>query len=199
MKIINCPNCGSANQEGSEYCSHCGQKQTKIETISLDDKITQLTQRKKVKPNNIKKILNKFWIGLILIVIYFGFKLSEKMLNPITYTKTPSPSLDKVLMAAASELNKTSPIMIDKDTRFDNAIALPGNTFEYNYTLVNINKSEIEIDTFKIKIQPQLINNVRTSPNLKTLRDNNVTIVYYYSDKNGVFILKFPVTPDMYK
>ena len=28
--------------------------------------------------------------------------------------------------------------MVDNATRLDNAIALPGNTFQYNYTIVNM-------------------------------------------------------------
>ena len=39
-------------------------------------------------------------------------------------------SYDKVMMQAASELNKTCPIMVDQDTRLDNAIALPGNVLQ---------------------------------------------------------------------
>jgi len=51
-----------------------------------------------------------------------------------------APSFDKVMMKAASELNKTCPIMVDKETRLDNAVSLPGQIFQYNYTLVNMGK-----------------------------------------------------------
>jgi hypothetical protein len=88
--------------------------------------------------------------------------------------------------------------MVDQDTRLDNAVALPGNVFQYNYTLVNLEKSEVNIDTVKKYIEPGIINNVKTSPDLKAYRDNKVTMAYYYKDKNGVFVLKISVTPDMY-
>ena len=42
------------------------------------------------------------------------------------------------MMAAASEINKTCPIMVDQYTQLDNALALPDNSFQYNYTLIDI-------------------------------------------------------------
>ena len=88
--------------------------------------------------------------------------------------------------------------MVDKDTRLDNAVALPGNVFQYNYTLINLNKDEVNPDTVKKYIEPAIINGVRTNPDLKIYRDNKTTMTYSYRDKNGVFILKIPVTPEMY-
>ena len=52
------------------------------------------------------------------------------------------------MMAAASELNKSCPMMVDQDTRLDNAIALPENVFQYNYTLVNLTKDELDLEKF---------------------------------------------------
>jgi hypothetical protein len=109
-----------------------------------------------------------------------------------------APSFDKAMMEAASELNKTCPIMVDQDTRLDNALALPDNIFQYNYTLVNLEKSEVNVDTVKKYVEPGLINNVKTNPDLKVYRDNKVTMAYNYRDKNGVFVLKINVTPDLY-
>jgi hypothetical protein len=103
------------------------------------------------------------------------------------------------MMAAASEINKTCPIMVDQYTRLDNVLAMPDNACQYNYTLVNIDKSEVNLDIVKKYIKPGLINNVKTSPDLKIYRDNKTTMVYNYRDKNGVFILKYSVTPDMYE
>ena len=89
--------------------------------------------------------------------------------------------------------------MVDQYTRLDNALALPENIFQYNYTLVNITQSEINLDTVKKYIEPSIINNVKTSPDLKIYRDNKTTMIYNYRDKNGVFVFKLSVTPDMYE
>jgi hypothetical protein len=75
---------------------------------------------------------------------------------------------------------------------------MPNNIVQYNYTLVNLDKYEVNIDTVIKYIKPGLINNVKTNPDLKAYRDNKVTMAYNYKDKNGVFVLKINVTPDLY-
>jgi len=89
--------------------------------------------------------------------------------------------------------------MVDQETRLDNAIALPENSLQYNYTLVNIESTEVNPDTVKKYIEPGIINLVKSSPDMKIYRDNKTTIIYNYRDKNGVFILKLVVTPEMYQ
>jgi hypothetical protein len=88
--------------------------------------------------------------------------------------------------------------MIDSDTRLDSAMALPEKVFQYHYTFVNLAKSELEIDTVRKYMEPGLIDNVKTNPDLKIYRDNEVTMAYHYQDKDGVFLLKISVTPEQY-
>jgi hypothetical protein len=114
------------------------------------------------------------------------------------FQQCATPSFDKAMMQAASELNKTCPIMIDKETRLDNALALPGNVFQYNYTLVNAIKDSIDIASFEEYMKPLITNMVKTNPDLKLYRDNEVTMTYYYKDMNGVFIAKISITKDLY-
>lgn len=139
------------------------------------------------------KNTRKKTIGTIAGIVAFGlsyFAVQQIFFKPVTF--------DKAMMEAASELNKTCPIMVDSETRLDNAAALPDNMFQYNYTLVNLDKSEVNLDTVKKYFEPGLINNIKTNPALKAYRDNKVTMAYNYSDKNGVFVLKIKVTPDLY-
>ena len=132
-------------------------------------------------------------IGTIVGILAFGLSyvaVQQLFFKPVTF--------DKAMMEAASELNKTCPVMVDEETRLDNAMALPDNIFQYNYTLINLDKSQVNIDTVKKYIEPGLINNVKTNPDLKVYRENKVTMAYNYKDKNGVFILKINVTPELY-
>jgi hypothetical protein len=185
MDKINCINCGNDNNSNSKYCSSCGYELPR-KTEDLDSTFLRPTV---FKTDNRKKIT-----GIIIGAIAFG--LSYFAVQQIFFK---TPSFDKVMMQAASEINKSCPIMVDQYTRLDNAVAMPGNTLQYNYTLVNITKDQVNIDTVKKYIEPRIINNVKTSPELKVYRDNKTTMVYNYSDKNGIFVLKFSVTPDMYK
>lgn len=110
-----------------------------------------------------------------------------------------TPPFDKAILKAVSELNKSCPIMVDQQTRLDNAIALPDKVLQYNYTLVNWYKDSIDVEAFELYMKPLLLNLVKTSPNLKTYRDHNATLSYSYKDKNGVFVDVIPITPDLYK
>lgn len=107
-------------------------------------------------------------------------------------------SFDKTMMEAASEFNKSCPIMVDGVTRLDNAIALPDNIFQYNYTLINMGKNSVNIDELTSYLEPIIVNNVKTNPGLKSYRENRVTMVYYYKDKNGNYLTEIEVSPDKY-
>ena len=109
------------------------------------------------------------------------------------------PEFDKVMMQVASEINKTCPIMVDQHTQLDNAVAMPNNVFQYNYTLVNVTKEEMNVDTFIKYVEPGIINGIKTNPDMKIYRDNKTTMAYYYKDKNGEFVHKLSVTPDLYE
>ena len=110
-----------------------------------------------------------------------------------------SKSFEKELQQASSDLNKTCPTLIDKETRLDNTAVLPGSVFQYNYTMVNIVKDSVNVDEVQKIMEPSLINSVKTNPDLKIYRDNKVTLAYNYKDKNGVFVLKISVTPEKYE
>ena len=107
-------------------------------------------------------------------------------------------SFAKVMSQSSNELNKSCPMMVDKDTRLDNAIAIEDKTFQYNYTLINLNKSTLDIENFRSYMKPIIVNSVSSNPDLKIYRDNNVTMSYYYKDKNGEFLTKIEVTPELY-
>jgi hypothetical protein len=133
-------------------------------------------------------------IGTIVGIVAFGL-----VYFGVQQIFFKAPTFDKAMIQAASELNKSCPIMVDQHTRLDNAAVMPNNVFQYNYTLVNLDKSEVNIDTLKKYVEPGLINNVKTHPDLQVYRDNKVTMAYNYRDKNGVFVLRINVTPDLYR
>lgn len=109
------------------------------------------------------------------------------------------PTFDKVLMATASEINKSLPLMVDSETQLDNTIALPDKVFQYHYTLVNREIDDIAIDEMEEILHRQLINSIKNNPDVKAFRENNVIMNYSYKDKNGEFITKISITPDEYE
>jgi hypothetical protein len=133
------------------------------------------------------------WVLFCLIIIALIYYFAT---DKITSKKTTN--FETVLKSTAKEINKSCPYMIDKDTRLDNVTVFPGNTFQYNYTLVTLRKSDLNIDYIKNKFEPQIINGVKSNPDLKVFRDCKTTIVFNYNDKEGTFIYRITVTPDLY-
>lgn len=136
---------------------------------------------------------SKSLLGVIVGMVFFG--ISYFAVQQIFFQV---PSFDKVMMNAASEINKTCPIMVDRETRLDNVIALPENTLQYNYTLINLTKDQVNIDELKEYIKPAIINNIKTNPDMKAYRENKTTMAYYYKDKNGISLFKLTVTAEDY-
>lgn len=183
MEKIKCRKCEEYNASNSKYCSYCGFELPKIKAQSINIKEDSI-QKTKIDRNKI--------IGIVVgaVTFFIAFYFTQELF---------SPSMDKQLVEMANELNKNCPIMIDQYTRLDNTNAFPNKTFQYNYTLVETEKADFNLDTVRKYVEPNIINNVKSNPDMKDLRDNNVTLNYSYRDKNGEFIWKLEITPDMYQ
>ncbi len=183
---MTCTNCGTSNLANAKYCSSCGHELPKPVEPMVEAQPDDAAAKKSAKKTQLAGIIAGAiaFAATSFLVQHFLFK---------------APSFDKQLVAAASEISKTCPIMADQYTRLDNAVALPDNTLQYNYTLVGTSKSEVDLNTVKKYVEPTILNNVRTNPDMKSLREHKVTFVYAYKDKEGVFVYKFSVTPAMYQ
>lgn len=185
MEIVNCSKCGTDNTTKAKYCSSCG---FELPKVSINDSGNNVQFDSSSKPDNKRK-----YIGMIVGVIFFF----------ITFFGTQqfffkSGSIDKDMMNVASELNKSCPVNVDSETRLDNTIALPGKIFQYNYTLLNLDKSNADTISMKNYLEPNIINQLKTNPQMNFQREHKWTLNYLYKDKNGLFLLLIKVTPDKY-
>ena len=133
---------------------------------------------------------------IIIVAIFFGSIIGKVS---IEYFYSKSVSIDEKLVLMANELNKKAPIVVDKDTRFDNVNALLDKTVQYNYTLINYLKKDIDINQLKINLRLPILNYIKTNPDLKFFTDNKVTMEYVYKDKVGVFLFKLQFKYNDYK
>jgi len=213
MHYLKCNNCGHFNEVKTEYLVFCAKCNNKLDNSyyewikrnsdkSFEDYKQLICTTEKTdlskdlpKPKKLKGL--KYWIVFAVTTAIFyaiGQFGGEKLVGLFR-----KPAFDKALMETASEINKSCPIMIDNATRLDNAIALPDNVFQYNYTLVNMTKDSININELKGYIEPTIINFVKTNPDMQTIRDNKVTVNYYYKDKVGVYLFTISVKPEQYE
>lgn len=94
-------------------------------------------------------------------------------------------------MHTASELNKTLPLMVDRNTRLDSSVAGPGNRFAHIYTLVSLTKADVKLEAFREAMRPQLVTMYRSDPSKKSFRERDVELIYQYMDKLANFCLNW--------
>jgi len=133
------------------------------------------------------------------LIILIGIIVGILLLFFVQQFFFSTPSVDSQLMSAASELNKHCPIYVDKYTRFDNSIAVPGKVFQFNYTILNMVKDSVDTMAIKKDKEPEMLNFVKTSPALKIHRENGLTLNFAYRDKNGKYLFTISINPEKYK
>ena len=181
-----CTQCGKENPANYKYCFGCGYELPKANPADFNQAIQENETEKKV---NRSRIFG-FVIGALAFALAF-FAVQQIFFKPTTY--------NKAMMQIASELNKSCPIMVDAETRLDNTVALGGNVFQYNYTLVNIEKATADTAEMKKYLEPRVTNFVKTNPQMKIQRVQRTTINYFYKDKSGTYLFLISVTPDKYE
>ena len=180
-----CTNCDTENNLDAKFCKSCGHslpKQTPLEEVvqtKTDEKVIK-------KKSNIAAVIGSV-VGFF--AMYF---LVQSFFNN-------DNSVDKEMKTVADEINKMCPVQVDEETVLENTMAAPGKIFQYNYKLINLEKSEIQIDTFRKYVYPGILENIKTNPSMEPQRKMEVTLRYYYKDKNGAFVDEYVVKPNDYK
>lgn len=183
MKTI-CSNCEAENETTSKYCSVCGYQLPLLENQNVK---AEIEETKATKPK--RKFDLKTTIGFIIGFTIMSF-VTQSLLKP---------TFDKQLVEFANDFNKSCPMNLDQYTTLQNIVALPNKTIQYNYILIGITKAQVEIETLKKQVFTGILRNVKTNPDMKFFRDNDVTLNYSYSDESGAFIAKYVIKPEMYK
>ena len=184
MENLSCPNCGSTNQSTARFCRSCGN--------ALPGQQPQTTTFAPLVDPSASRRKNR--VGLIIGIVVFVALVAGAIFFFANFSM-----FDKAIATASEEINKSCPMMLDDETRLDNTEALPDKTLKYNYTLVNMEKADLNIDTLKKYLEPNILSNAKTSPELQIFRTLKATLVYHYIDKNGEFVHEYSVTPDMYQ
>lgn len=105
---------------------------------------------------------------------------------------------DNDLLKEVKKGNNLCPMLIDEFTRID-SFSMPKSKTFMQHATIDIIKEEANLDTIRKYIEPGLLENAKTNPQLKLARKNNITIVYSFNDINGEIFYEYTITPDMYK
>lgn len=144
-----------------------------------------------MKKHSINKLKRVFLASALLFIAFNNVNAAQsKELDTtnLIAVNSEDAKTNKFLKEVADTMNKSCPMTIDESTRLDNVTTLPSRTLQYNYTLVNNVKDELDIDTIKDYLKTNILNQIKTNPQLKIFRDKKVNLNYSYSDKTGVFL-----------
>jgi hypothetical protein len=102
------------------------------------------------------------------------------------YVNTQPSDLELQLNTMATEGNSKLPMMLDADTRLDSMTVHSEDTFEYEYTLINLQASKIDRDAFEQAMAAHLLAFVCKDNSNEVFRTNGVKVVYtYYGSEGG--------------
>lgn len=179
-----CERCSFESANNAQYCSGCGYRLSE----GIEGGSSQSVPSKISKKSDTRKRVMSL-LGMIM-----GLLLAAG-LQKLLFKR---PSFDNVMIEMTKEMNKSCPIMVDAETRLDNTVFLMGKTIQYNYTLVNIESEDVDTLDFKMIMEPLIINNAKTNPQMKSLREYETNINYLYKDKYGKYICIIELKAEQY-
>jgi len=125
-------------------------------------------------------------------ILSFIFSLLFVQCNP------GDRALNKKLSEMASELNESTPVMLDQFTRFDQASVTADNVFRYHYTVLHPNNPDSLLENRFQSLRENILTLLSTNADLRIFTENEVTMEYIYSDENHRIIRTIRINPEDY-
>ena len=108
-----------------------------------------------------------------------------------------SENLEEELQEAANQINLKTPMQLDEETTLDSAAVTGKRNFDYYYTLI-YKSTEVNKDTAEKYIKPMLIERVKESSEMNSLKSKEVIFTYNYYGYDGEPAVSFAITPELY-
>lgn len=133
--------------------------------------------------------------GIIIAIVSFGITF---LAVQYYMAKSNASKVERQLKQASDDLNGRLPLQMDTYSRLDSTTSVENHTFRYFYTLIDMEKAIVNLDTVNKYVRPEILRNARTNPNLKGFRDHNIILDYVYYDKNGIYVTTITAKPEDY-
>jgi hypothetical protein len=129
-------------------------------------------------------------VGAGLVVGYLVWRLA-----PEYFKAEEDPRLREVLNEVAAEINRSVPVMIDRETELLPAVAADGMLI-YNYRLINFSTAQLDHAKFAAAATQQVTQGACNAPETRDgLLKKGVTLRYAYHDKDKQPIATVDVKP----
>lgn len=102
--------------------------------------------------------------------------------------------VQSILDREVSEISANLPMMIDEETRLD-AVSGKNKTLHYKYTLINLQKKELNIAAFSTAMESDLISHLCLGEETKAFRKAKIPMTFTYASKEGEHIADITVQP----
>ena len=129
----------------------------------------------------------------LFVLLAVGSIHAQKPSEPVDQS---AADFEKQLAVVAAEISKRAPMMVDSETRLDRVTAGPGKQLNYLNTLITVSADEIDPDAFRDALVPMVKESTCKNDGIHKLFEAGITVNYVYSGKDGVEILRFPLTPE---
>lgn len=116
--------------------------------------------------------------------------LSANYLSP---TRRSESRIKKEL----EKYNQSLPSSFDEVTCLD-SVTMPTFRILNYYITANVMKDEVDIESIKQNILPNILSNIKNSSSLKELRNKHFTWNYIFNDIDGIVFYEYIITPEMY-
>jgi hypothetical protein len=135
------------------------------------------------------KLLIRKTIQIVVVVV---------LISVAQYYFVKDKSVGNELIPLVTKYNAACPIMISNDIRMESVNAVPNNMVQYDFTLVHVQKENIDVASLKKSVEKEILTNSKTNPSLEAFRDNNSTVIYNYKDSDEKELFRITLTPEMY-
>jgi len=142
-----------------------------------------------------KKKKNLLTTSLMVVLVVIAVNLGPKLFNSLSGTTLNE---NNSLSQRAVIMNKDCPFKIDENTRLDSVNSPKNDVLQNNYTLINDNLADIDVDAFQNIFKTEITNHLKSNKESEFFRENNATLVYKYFDKNKQFVTDVIILPSDY-
>jgi len=138
-------------------------------------------------------------IGAVILGILILSQIGTIMYKRDHRAVYSKPDTERLLHEAADYVNQNCPMNVGSGIIMLNATVMPNKTLTYNYSISEFTVSELQSINLDLQAdKPLIINGIISNPDIKALREAEVTFVYQYYDRNMVFYDKVTITSEEY-
>jgi hypothetical protein len=122
--------------------------------------------------------MKNLYFSIVICLLTISFSCTEK-------------SYETEIRDIANDTNRNLPSMVDSETRFESVSPESGKVYQYNFTLVNVEKGNFNSASFSEKQKSTILSGIKNMRNKSGFK--------FFIDKNGINLLKISIPPNEYK